>query len=215
MKTTNCSFQIFKLAIATTVATVIMCGITVRSAQAGYIVTLQQVGPNVVATGSGAIDLTGLSFLDSGVGSAPGLTPSSAIIFTGPTGTASGYSGGFTGPTSFGSGGNTAASAGSGNIVGLFGKDTVGLGFEVLVVPDGYVSDSALSDSSTYNNATFSTLGVTLGTYVWTWGTGADQNFTLKIGAAGVPDFGSTFSLFLLSFAALFGASRLRSQQSA
>ena len=28
-----------------------------QSAQAGYIVTLQQVGPNVVATGSGAINL--------------------------------------------------------------------------------------------------------------------------------------------------------------
>jgi len=36
------------------------------AAQAGYIVTLKQVGPNVVATGSGAIDLTGLSFFESG-----------------------------------------------------------------------------------------------------------------------------------------------------
>jgi hypothetical protein len=35
-------------------------------AQAGYIVTLQQVGPNVVATGSGAIDLSGLIFLTGG-----------------------------------------------------------------------------------------------------------------------------------------------------
>ena len=37
-----------------------------QSAQAGYIVTLQQVGPDVVATGSGAIDLTGLTFSQSG-----------------------------------------------------------------------------------------------------------------------------------------------------
>ena len=37
-----------------------------QSAQAGYIVTLQQVGPNVVATGSGAINLTGLTFSQSG-----------------------------------------------------------------------------------------------------------------------------------------------------
>ena len=36
-----------------------------QSAQAGYAVTLQQVGPNVVATGSGAIDLTGLTFSQS------------------------------------------------------------------------------------------------------------------------------------------------------
>ena len=32
---------------------------SVQPAQAGYIVTLQQVGPDVVATGSGPIDLTG------------------------------------------------------------------------------------------------------------------------------------------------------------
>ena len=32
----------------------------VRPAYGNYIVTLQQVGPNVVATGSGAFDLTGL-----------------------------------------------------------------------------------------------------------------------------------------------------------
>jgi hypothetical protein len=35
---------------------------SLRPAQAGYVVTLQEVGPNVVATGSGAIDLTGLTF---------------------------------------------------------------------------------------------------------------------------------------------------------
>ena len=38
---------------------------SVRPAQAGYTVTLQQVGPNVVATGSGAINLTGLTFSQS------------------------------------------------------------------------------------------------------------------------------------------------------
>ncbi len=37
-----------------------------QSAQAGYIVTLQQVGPDVVATGSGAINLTGLTFVSFG-----------------------------------------------------------------------------------------------------------------------------------------------------
>ena len=35
----------------------------------------------------------------------------------------------------------------------------------------------------TFNNATFSSLGVTPGTYEWTWGTGLpNQNFTLIIG---------------------------------
>ena len=53
-------------------------------------------------------------------------------------------------------------------------------------MPQGYVSGAALSDSMTFNNATFASLGVTPGTYVWTWGTGLpNQNFTLIIGGAG------------------------------
>jgi hypothetical protein len=53
----------------------------------------------------------------------------------------------------------------------------------VLFVPNGYVSDSPLSDTSTYDNQTFVTLGATPGTYVWTWGSGADaDSFTLDIG---------------------------------
>src|SRR6266478_535121 len=43
------------------------------SAQAGYIVTLQQVGPNVVATGSGAINLTGLTLFESGISVNPAI----------------------------------------------------------------------------------------------------------------------------------------------
>ncbi len=58
-------------------------------AQAGYTVTLQQVGPNVVATGSGAINLTGLTFSHSGSVN-PAIRPFSsacrgASIYTGPT----------------------------------------------------------------------------------------------------------------------------------
>jgi hypothetical protein len=81
--------------------------------------------------------------------------------------------------------------------------------FTFLLVPQGYASGAALSDSMTFNNATFASLGVTPGTYVWTWGDGANQNFTLQIGLVGVPgvpDGGSTVSLLgcaLLGLAAL------------
>jgi hypothetical protein len=70
--------------------------------------------------------------------------------------------------------------------------------FSFLLVPQDYVSGTALSDSATYNNTTFISLFVTPGNYVWTWGTGANQNFTLQIGSVGVPrvpDGGSTVSL--------------------
>jgi hypothetical protein len=52
-----------------------------------------------------------------------------------------------------------------------------------LGVPHGYVSGAALSDSMTFNNETFAAMGLTPGTYVWSWGTGLpNQNFTLIIG---------------------------------
>jgi len=71
-----------------------------------------------------------------------------------------------------------------------------------LLLPQGYVSGAALSDSMTFNSATFASLGVTPGTYEWTWGTGMNaDSFTLQIGPAGVPDAGSTLSL--LGFASL------------
>jgi len=206
MKTTNCSFQIFKLATATTVPAVIMCGISVRSTQAGYIATVQQVGPNVVATGSGAIDLTGLSFFESG--SFPGLIAAdTGTIITGPGPNGAilpaNFFQGVSGPTSFGSGGLRDADSGSGDYVGIGGSRGSGS----VLVPQGYVSGTALSDSMTFNNETFSTLGVIPGTYEWTWGTGLpNQNFTLIIGGAGVPDGGSTVSLLgcaLLGLAAL------------
>ena len=154
-----------------------------QSAQAGYIVTLQQVGPNVVATGSGAINLHGLTFSQSASPSNPGIIPrlygawGGGGIWTGPTSSSVDSYRGPSGPWGFGSGGSTLASSGSGDMVGIFTILLDG----VLYVPRGYVSGTFLSGSATYSGKTFATLGVTPGTYVWTWGTGANQNFTLQI----------------------------------
>ena len=175
---------------------------SVQPAQ-GYTVTLQQVGSNVVATGSGPINLTGLAFVGP-FGPAPGIRGNPAYIMAG-AGAGSGAGGvdgyrGFTGPASFGSGGFFAANTSSGDFVGI----NIPGG---LFVPNGYVSGAALSDSMTVNNATFASLGVTPGTYIWSWGTGLpNQNFTLIIGGVGVPDGGTTISLLgcaLLGLAAL------------
>jgi hypothetical protein len=88
--------------------------------QAGYIVTLQQAGSNVVATGSGAIDLTGLTLFSQFVSPAQ-VNPSGGFIITGPASFVTGdaYVGIFGGPTSFGSGFSTLANSGSGDMVGF------------------------------------------------------------------------------------------------
>jgi hypothetical protein len=151
-------------------------------AQAGYVVTLEEVSGDVVATGSGALDLDGLSpFL----GALPRsrLNPSSALLITGPTDPtpADSYRG-ITGPASFGSGGDRVADSGSGDIVSVDGT------FGRILVPDGYDFGDSLSSTATYLGTSFGALGVTPGTYVWSWGDGPDQNFTLIINAVPVPE---------------------------
>ena len=72
--------------------TAILIGLSALSAQAGYVVDLTQQGGNVVATGSGAVDLTGLSFVSGGFFSGPEITPTGGDdpfnmnILTGPRG---------------------------------------------------------------------------------------------------------------------------------
>src|SRR4030095_8818974 len=183
------SLEFFKPTLATTLAIVLAWLLFVRPAQAGYIVTLQQVGPDVVATGIGAINLTGLTFsqstsLDPGIHPGFGSGPifQGCSISTGPTSSSvDSYIGGPSGPTRFGSspfGG--FASSGSGNMVGI---GVAPFWFEgvLLSVPNGYVSGTPLSDMAIYSGKTLATLGVKPGTYVWTWGNGANQNFTIEI----------------------------------
>jgi hypothetical protein len=57
-----------------------------------------------------------------------------------------------------------------------------------LLVPDGYVSGSALSGTAIWDAFTIASLGLTPGTYTYTWGTGAHtDNFTINIGAVPEP----------------------------
>jgi hypothetical protein len=142
---------------------------SIRPAQANYIVTLQQVGPNVMATGSGAFDLTGLPVKARG-SSQPLIQPFLGNIVTGSSNSCDVYGTTITGPSNFGIGIEVLASIGTGDLVGMAFNG----GHEsFLLVPVGYVSGTALSDSATYNNLTLGTPVVTPGTYVWTWGDGS------------------------------------------
>jgi hypothetical protein len=166
-----------------------------------YVVTLEETDQGVVATGSGAIDLTGLELYGAGPPNGVGqINPTFAVIGTGPVDVfdpntridvyLQEENNEFMGPMSFGSGLLRAADDGSGPLVLLCGA------CQDLDVPEGYVSDTPLSDASTYEDQSFGSLGVTPGTYKWTWGIGADQSFTLQIGLAEAIPEPATLPLF-------------------
>src|SRR5262249_30195159 len=85
-----------------------LLGATAAANASSYVVTLQEVGSDVVATGSGAIDTSGLTNVPAGTSFAH-ITPNSAEIVTGPPANNAAdiklYNGIFSGPTTFGSGG--------------------------------------------------------------------------------------------------------------
>ena len=128
-----------------------------------FTVTIDQVGSNVVVTGSGAFNLAGLTFVGSLTGGGSDIQANTALIALGTTGQVDLYTG-FTGPTSFGIGSFHFANATSGDVV-LFERFVGNL-----FLPRGYVSGNHLSDSLTFNNLTLASLGVTPGTYRWTRG---------------------------------------------
>jgi len=201
--------------VVTALAASMLLGATAAASASGFHVSLQQVGSDVVATGSGAIDLTGLGpsgsesifvsgFLQANIGD---------LTVGGGPGTVDLYLGKIFGPASFGSGSTGHfASSGSLNPVGISMAQGPGNIFDEIVVPHGYVSDTVLSDSSTFSNATFAGLGVTPGVYVWTWGTGADQSFTLEVGSQVATPLPAALPLFAtgFAFAGLLGWRRKR-----
>jgi hypothetical protein len=153
-------------------------------ARAAYIVTFSQLGPDVVASGGGTIDLDGLTFVTSG-STLPEVAPTFATEATGTAGAVDEYSGA-SGPLSFGPGVFTSATTGTGDLVGIQELIDEPAGF--VFVPTGYMSGVPLSDTATYTGQTFATLGLTPGSYVYTFGSGANADtFTVDV-AAPVPE---------------------------
>jgi hypothetical protein len=187
-------------------AVVMGLGLSVLPARAAYVVTLTQVvdlsqplGFDVVANGSGTINLTGLFQIPTSVPASSSIYPAIASIVTG-AGNSTQYGPiipfSFFGPSHLGPTARTPASTASGDLVGV---DGTGLGS--VYVPAGYTSGDLLSDTATYDNATFASLGVEPGTYAWGWATSPTaprvDSFTLQVG---VPE-PSTWAMMLVGFA--------------
>jgi hypothetical protein len=182
-------------------------GLSAPRAQAGYIVTLDQVGSNVVATGSGALDLTGQIHSGTLTGLGGNVNPNLSVIEVGSPASIDLYGANITGPAKFGgTGGQILASSNSGDDVAI---QIISQFSANVAVPKGYVFGNSLTDTSTWDNATFASLGVIPGTYEWKWGSGANQNFTLDIQAAPAPVIGHGLLVFLAVGGVLFGSKLL------
>lgn len=145
-----------------------------------YVVNIQQAGPNVVATGSGTINTTGLTFTGQAsgggemagqigrviVGSSTAVQPAS--IWNGATGSIFGTA----------AAKHNADSATGGQVGPL---NTIGL-----ITPNGYVSGTPITSSAMWLAVTLADQGLTPGTsFVWTWGAGPTaDSLTVNVLAA-------------------------------
>jgi hypothetical protein len=157
----------YRIAIGTVMTVAV--ALFVESAEAGVVITIQQVGSNVDVTGSGSLNLTALTLEPGGpFTQPPGMIPFDAEVVVGTIagGSVNGYSG-ISGPTNFGSGVSASPNSGSGSIFGIEGS------VPDLLVPVGYTSGTALGTSTDVYSGSLSSLGLTPGTYTWTWGSGA------------------------------------------
>jgi PEP-CTERM motif len=172
-----------------------------KTARAEFVITIQQSGNNVVASGSGSINVSALHLDGPGV-AGPFIQADTAILYLGaPASSIENYSG-ITGPTNIGSGASTViGSSGSGSFIGVRGVN------DAILLPSGYVSGSTYSDSATWGNTDFTSLGLALGTYTWTWGTGPTAD---SLEVAIVPEPSSFILLGVVAAGALAYSLRRR-----
>lgn len=89
-------------------------------------------------------------------------------------------------------------------------------GESLLLVPYGYTSKTDFGTSSATYNGTFAQIGLIAGTYIYTWGSGADaDSMTVNIGpiASAVPE-PSTWAMLLVGFGLIGATARYRRRHS-
>ncbi|WP_206030231.1 PEP-CTERM sorting domain-containing protein [Roseomonas sp. AR75] len=182
------------------------CGLAVAAAapaEAAFTFTVQQNGPDVEVDGSGSLQLSGLSFVGSDNDTLNEISPNIGFLtrLDGPFD----IYGGLSGPAAFGPGAGAQTTVGGGDTIG------VNAGNGRLVVPAGYVSGTLLAATMIFENQTFATLGLTPGTYVYSWGgqTFGDSITIEVVGPTGVPE-PATALLLGAGLVGLAGARRRR-----
>lgn len=146
------------------------------------LITIKEVGSDVVFSGSGTADVAGLTFTGLTSFSTETTRPDVGRLVFSVTNTSwRGYTG-ISGPSSFGTGGP----------IGGFNSGSIPVSNGVILINNAiYFSAAAnatISGSATRDSSTLSSLGLTPGSYVWTWGSGGNaDSLTLQIGDSSTP----------------------------
>ena len=166
--------------------------------QAATVLSIKEVGGDVVGTLSGSFDLVGADTAPNLTGSNGAfilpsiLGPRISTQFFTSADSLRGYT--ITGPTSFGTGPATVPTSTTASILYLLGD------LDRIALPSAYQSGDLLGGDMVFGGQSFSTLGLTVGSYAYSLSNG--DTFTIEIGtsaAVAIPAAGS------MLIAALFG----------
>lgn len=170
-------------------------GWPITASRAAIVLTVKQIGPDVVVVGSGSANTSGLTLHDTDTDYQNVLGDSQ--IYAGPAvysdlmgggGDVKRWSG-LSGSITFGSdpGVFEYPSSGTNDLFGI--AYDYNISESLLVLPLSYVSSTPLLESTTtYTSTSLSQLGLSPGVFTWTWDTGSNiDSLKLEIEAVAVP----------------------------
>jgi hypothetical protein len=156
------------------IALLTLGAISASSAQAKFVAVFEETealgSPAVQEIGDGTIDLADLGAGSSTTVNRASISPSNATTALGAnrSNMTFFFNAVISGPNRFGAGPGAFANRISGNAV-VVSPSFIG-------VPEGYVSGAPLRNTTSWINATYDSLGMTPGVYIWNWGSGADAD---------------------------------------
>ena len=176
--------------------------------QAAITIYMEEVGSNVVATLSGAINsLPGAPTQSGGVGVFSGVRPSGSTMafglskFSGVQTVQMHYYTATTYPSNFGTSTSLLqANSSTASTTMMFRN----LSSNNIIIDQSYVPGTAVTGALTWNNQTFNSMGVATGSYVWGW---SSDSITLNV----VPE-PSSLSLVALGLGGLIAWNRRRKE---